>query len=102
MCRMGAKERGGFNPCFDGLWVGTREHPTQKALSLSFNPCFDGLWVGTPFFFSRLCCFHSRFNPCFDGLWVGTCIMRDGFMGGNPVSILVLMDCGLGLNRGPM
>ena len=90
----------GFNPCFDGLWVGTSRVSPAKDGGRSFNPCFDGLWVGTKniFHFVRV---NVSFNPCFDGLWVGTKKCRHMEKCKENVSILVLMDCGLGPVRVP-
>ncbi len=85
-----------FNPCFDGLWVGTLSETSMGTVpSVSFNPCFDGLWVGTV----------APGLHHFISWHVSILVLMDCGLGPegpvyspepNPVSILVLMDCGLG------
>ena len=65
-----SEERGGLNPCFNGIWS-----RTNLAIDVSYHR--DGL------------------NPCFNGIWSRTFyIITDNSI--NIVLILVLMEYGLG------
>ena len=88
-----------FNPCFSGCRPATRKDILRIPLEICFNPCFSGCRPATSHITHAVahpCC---RFNPCFSGCRPATTRPNRHSLSLRLVSILVLVDAALRLNR---
>ncbi len=89
-----------FNPCFNGSGVKTRNlNRDGRLIFTGFNPCFNGSGVKTKKIWNLPCIPSVCFNPCFNGSGVKTVIIEFRLAGYNVVSILVLMEVVLRLEK---
>ncbi len=84
-----------FNPCFVGCWSGRRQCLGMLDEQLSFNPCFVGCWSGRGITLI-LSVSGNEFQSLFCWMLVWEATLKNGTKNSSVVSILVLLDAGLG------